>query len=133
MEVKDVPQDDDGFLEEGKIRDLCYAIDENGNYTKVLSMGWAPKNEAMKQAWDEVMAEAEEIRQKVIDGELSPVSYYLTKNIMTLSILAQYTGIAKWKVKRHLKASAFKKLKESVLQKYAEVFNISVEELLDVK
>lgn len=132
MNINEVPQDDDGFLKEGKIRDVCYALDENGNYKQVLSIGWKPKNDALKQAWELVNEKAEDVRQQVLQGKLSPIAYHLEKKLMTPAILSQYTGFAVWRVKRHLKPAVFKKLKPTVLQKYAEVFNLSVEELKQV-
>jgi hypothetical protein len=132
MKIKDVPQDDCGFLKEGKVRDLCYAVDENGNYRQVLSTGWEPKNEAMKQSWALINETAEEIRQNVLQGKISPIAYYMGKNVMDVKLVASYTGISRWKVKRHMKPVIFKKLKPSVLLKYAELFNISVEDLIKV-
>ena len=52
---------------------------------------------------------------------------------MDVGILASYVGLWQWRVKRHFKPSIFKKLKTNTLQKYAEVFEISVDELKTVK
>lgn len=129
MNIKEVPQDDEGFLKEGKIRDLCYAIDEEGNYKQVLSLGWQPKNDAMKQAWELINDKAEKIRLRVIKGEASPLAYFIEKNAMTPKLVSQYSGIATWRVRRHLKPMVFKKLNQKLLQKYAEIFSISIKEL----
>jgi len=101
MKIKDVPQDDDGFLQEGKVRDLCYAIDEDGNYKQVLSIGWNPKNEAMKLALQLVDEQVENTKQAVIEGKLSPLAYYMGKNMMDVKLLSQYTGIPKRKIRKH--------------------------------
>ena len=42
---------------------------------------------------------------------------------------ASYVGFWQWRVKRHLKPKVFKKLSEKTLQKYADVFEISLNEL----
>ena len=47
MKKAEVPQDNEGLLE-GKLREVCYAVDESGNYVTVLSTGWTPKNAALK-------------------------------------------------------------------------------------
>ena len=52
---------------------------------------------------------------------------------MDLSIVASYTGFWKWQIKRHLKPSVFNKLSEAKLKKYADVFEITVEELKTMK
>ena len=131
MKINEVPQDQ-GFLIEGKLRDVCYAVDENGHYTKVLSTGWDPKNEAMVMAWDVVFERVEEVRSKILAGALSPIAFYMELNVMDISILADYTGLSKHKVKKHLKMEKFQKLEPNVLQLYATTFNIAVEELRDV-
>ncbi len=132
MKIKDVPQDDAGFLIEGKVRDVCYAVDEDGNYKQVLSIGWDPKNEAMRFAWDQVHEKAAKVRQLVIAGKLSPVAFHMERTMMTVGLLAQYTGFSYFSVKRHRKPKGFAKLEKSELAKYAEAFNITVEELLTV-
>lgn len=133
MKVKDVPQDDAGFFEPGKLRDVCYAVDEDGNYKQVLSMGWEPKNEAIKQAWEQINEKVEEIKEKVISGKASPIAYYMVKNMMSTGILAKYTGFSRLKVRRHLKPRIFKTLDETKLNIYAKVFNITLEDLLNIK
>jgi hypothetical protein len=48
---------------------------------------------------------------------------------MDISILSDYTGFWKWQIKRHLKPDVFNRLSDKKLQKYAEAFNIKVEDL----
>ena len=48
---------------------------------------------------------------------------------MDWEILSNYVEIWKIFVKRHAKPTVFSKLKESTLKKYAEAFEISVDEL----
>jgi len=131
MKKNEVPQDDEG-LQEGKFRDMCYAVDEEGNYTTVLSTGWSPKNAALKQAWEEVNDKAEEARQDVLNGKRSMLAWHMEKNIMAVKLLSQYTGIPRRKIRKHLKPAGFQQLEAETLQKYAEVFNLTVEELTDL-
>lgn len=132
MKKKEVPQDNEG-LQEDKLRDLCYAVDEDGNYITVKSSGWEPKNAAMKQAWEEIHIRVEEARQKVLKGECSILAYHMEKNIMAVKLLSQYTGIPKRKIRKHLKPEVFEKLRPGILQKYAEAFNITIENLTDIQ
>lgn len=133
MKIKDVPQDNDGFLQEGKVRDLCYAVDDDGNYKQVLSIGWNPKNEAMKLALQLVEEQVEKTRKDVMEGKLSPLAYYMEKNIMDIKLVSQYTGIPKRKIRKHLKPDVFRNLKPSVIEQYAKVFNISAIDLLNIE
>ncbi len=131
MKSKEVPQDDANMLQ-GKFREPVYSLDENGKYTTVKSVGWDPKNEVMQEAWDVINEKVEATREKVLAGELSPIAFHLENNLMDVSLLAKYMGFWKFKVKRHLKPKHFKKLKDEVLEKYAEVFDISKQELMDI-
>lgn len=128
MKKKDVPQDNEG-IHEGKFRDLCYATDEDGNYTTVHSTGWSPKNTALLQAWELVNKKLDETKKKVLAGELSPLAFFMGQNVMTTKLLGQYTGIPRWKVKRHLKPKHFIKLDDITLQKYADALNITIQDL----
>jgi hypothetical protein len=127
MKKMEVPQDKG--LTEGLFEDVCYALDENGNYTVVPSTGWQPKTDAMLQAWDVIHEKVEQVRQRVLSGELSPIAYYMEKNIMDLKLLADYAALPKRKVRKHLRPDHFNKLDDQILMRYAETFGISVEML----
>ncbi|MBU2554917.1 MAG: helix-turn-helix transcriptional regulator [Bacteroidales bacterium] len=131
MKTTEVPQDDANMLQ-GKFREPVYSLDENGNYTTVPSVGWEPKNEVMKEAWDQVHTKTELARQQVLSGLKSPLAYYIEKEIMDIGLLAKYTGMWRWTVKRHLNPKTFSRLSRPTLEKYAKVFNLSVEELIDI-
>lgn len=129
MKTNEVPQDKRDFKEGDKIHKLMYAVDNDGKYTGITSAGWEAENIATKQAWDAVDEELAETAEKVKKGELSPIAYYMQKNLMEVALLASYVGKWQWQVKRHFKPSVFNKLSTDVLAKYAAVFNISVDEL----
>lgn len=128
MKKKEVPQDKSN-LESANFRELCYAVDENGEYTTENSTGWEPKTVALNNAIDDINERIEDAKSRVIKGETSPIEYYMELHKMDVGILASYVGFWQWKVKRHFKPSVFKKLSEKTLQKYAEVFEISGAEL----
>ena len=132
MKEKEVPQDNEGLLGD-KFRDLCYVIDDDGNYTTVTSTGWGPKNDAMKQAWEEIVRAGDEARDNVKAGILSLLAYYMVINIMDIKLLSQYTGIPKRKIRSHRKPKAYNKLDEATLQKYADAFDMPVEMMTDMK
>lgn len=123
MKETEVPQDDANMLE-GKTREIQYAIDKDGHYKQVKSVGWEAKNTILQQAWDEVNEDTQTALQEVIDGKKSPIFYFMHKNIMDLSILSEYTGFFKWTIKRHFKPSIFKKLSDKKLEKYLEAFQL---------
>jgi len=132
MNVNEVPQDSrDHLKHDGKIRKVIYAVDKNGRYTGVNSEGWEAENEALKQAWDDIDETLAETERKVLAGELSPVPYFMQKNLMDLSLLATYAGKWKWQVKRHFKPAVFSKLDNEMKEKYARIFNISIDDLVN--
>ncbi len=132
MKRKEVPQDKINMFG-GKPPDVMYALDENGKYVRVKSAGWEPKNEVLRQAWEEVNENVEKARQAVLSGEKSPVYYYMYKNIMDVKLLAEYTGLWSWQVRRHFKPHVFNRLKEKTLEKYRRAFRLdSIETLKNI-
>lgn len=128
MEKDKVPQDKSN-LTKNNVKELLYATDENGNYTTTLSTGWEPKTIALSNSIDEINERIAEAKQQVLNGEVSPIVYFMEVNKMDLTILSSYVGFWKWRVKRHFKPSIFAKLNDKILQKYADTFEISIEEL----
>jgi hypothetical protein len=128
MKKKDVPQDDENLFE-GKFKVVKYAVDDDGNYGTVGSVGWEPENTVLNQAWDVINKKVEETKKKIEAGELSPLAYHMEKNIMDVGMLSQYMDISKRKVAKHIEPSGFDNLDVKTLEKYAEVFDISVDEL----
>lgn len=130
MKKENVPQHDENLL--NGIKEIQYAVDEKGNYTQVKSVGWKPKNDALKQAVNLIDELIEDARQQVISGNKSPVLFYMHLKQMDYSILKQYTGFSKIRIKRHCRIKAFNNLNNNILNKYAECFGITVEQLKTV-
>lgn len=132
MKKNEVPQDKSS-LSSINMKELCYATDENGNYTTELSEGWEPKTIALNNSLEEINERIENAKQQVLKGEVSPIAYFMELNRMDVGILASYVGKWQWQVKRHFKPSIFKSLSEKTLQQYASVFSISTENLKNFK
>ena len=130
MNVNEVPQDERDLKHDGKIKKLMYATDKDGKYTGVNSVGWEAENFALKQAWDDIDEGLVKIEQRVLAGELSPIVYFMQKNLMDETLLASYVGKWKWQVRRHFKPDVFGKLSPQLLDAYARIFNITADELV---
>ena len=76
MKKNDVPQDDGG-LEKDNIKELCYAVDEKGEYTTIKSTGWDPKTIALDNALQEINERINNAKERVLNGETSPIEYYM--------------------------------------------------------
>jgi hypothetical protein len=129
MKKDEVPQDR-GFSD--GVREIAYAVDENGRYVRVPTRGWEPKTVANDQAWEVIDAEvAEEIRL-IRAGKRSPLAYHMARNQMDPGLLADYVGLPRWRVRRHLKPKVFRKLSDDLLKRYADVFDLSVDALREI-
>ena len=111
------------------VRDVNYAVDENGQYKAVISDGWTPKNDALDMALDEVSQQCRQIAERVRKGESSPLEFHAAKNLMDVRLLSDYTGIPKRKIRRHFRPENFAALDDGTLTKYAEALRITVAEL----
>jgi hypothetical protein len=127
MKKEDIPQDLTGL--DKFTKEVVYATDSAGNYTTELSQGWEVKAVALDITWKDIADRIEKAKQKVLQNEASPLAYFMELRLMDMGILAAYTGFWKWTIKQHLKPVFFKKLSEQKLKKYAEAFNVSVDEL----
>jgi hypothetical protein len=127
MKKEEIPQDL-GAL--GKITgEIVYAVDESGKYSTVLSNGWEVKTAALDVAWKDVEQRILAAKDKVDRREASPILFFMELRLMDVGIVSAYTGFWKWQIKRHMKYPVFEKLSEARLQKYAELFEVSVYEL----
>ncbi len=130
MKVHEVPQDRGMIGNYG--REICYAVEQNGRYSLSPSLGWEAKNIVNDQAWGVIIEESARMHALVLAGKKSPIAYYQAKNQMDLGLLAKYVNMARWRVKRHLKPSVFSKLPIRILQRYADIFSLSIAELQNI-
>lgn len=129
MKIGEVPQQP-GMITDGR-REICYAVDDNGKYVLAGSAGWEPKNIANDQAWEIIRRQIHETVEKIRAGKRSPLAFFMVSHQMTPALLARYVGFNRWRVQRHLRPSVFRKLKPEILERYAELFDVSVERLCD--
>ena len=131
MKKEDVPQDISSL---GKItKEICYATDKDGKYTKELSAGWEVKINALDLAWEDIEERVKAARQKVLNNEASQVLFFMEKRLMDMTTITAYTGFWGWQVKRHMKPAVFKKLSDKKIKRYAEAFNVSVADFINMK
>jgi hypothetical protein len=122
MKVAEVPQDR-GMIT-GAMREICYAVDDNGRYVLAPSAGWEPKNMANHQAWDLIRAEVAAALKQIRAGRRSPLAFHMVNNQMSPGLLARYAGCSRLQVWWHLRPAGFSRLSPQMLQRYAEIFDI---------
>ena len=128
MKVSDVPQDLN-YYKDTVVRDLNYAVDEQGRYQAVVSDGWETKDDALDVAWDDIREKCDEVLERIKKGETSPLEYHATKNLMPINLLSSYTGFSKRTIRKHFNPANFIKLDNDTLSIYADVLRITIEEL----
>jgi hypothetical protein len=129
MEKKDVPQDPHLF---GSWKEVSYALDEDGKYVLVPSAGWEPANIANDMAWESIEAEVGRVVERVRAGELSPLAYHMARRQMDPGMLAGYTGLFKFQVRRHMKPAAFRRISPALANRYAAILRITTDELMEM-
>ena len=127
MRRKDVPQDRGLF---GELKEVSYAVDDDGRYILVPSAGWEPANIANHMAWESIEAEVGAVLAKVRVGVLSPLAYHMARHQMDPGMLAGYAGLFRWQVRRHMKPAAFRRISTALADRYAAIFRITPEELM---
>jgi hypothetical protein len=130
MKKSDIPQDESALANVTK--EVCYAVDESGNYTKNLSTGWNVKADALELAWNDIDERVAQAKKKIQNGEVSPILYYMELKLMDMIILSSYTGFFQWTIKRHLKPNVFNSLSDKKLKIYADAFEVSIEKLKNI-
>jgi len=127
MEQEQVPQDNITTYASNK--KAMYATDSAGNYDVVSSSGWEVEEEATMQAVLELERLAQDASLQVANGSKSTLYYYMYEKRMDLQVLSESTGIFKWRIKRHFKPSVFKKLSQSLLERYGNALGMTTDEL----
>lgn len=130
MKIDQVPQDQ-GMID-GDRQEICYAVNKDGRYELVPSAGWEPKNVVNDQAWDLIKVEVAATVDKVRAGKLSPLAYHMVRNQMNVGLLAKYVPYSRLRVWRHLRPKVFLRLTSEMLKPYADLFDLSVDELKKV-
>jgi hypothetical protein len=123
---RDVPQD--AALLEG-LKEVCYAVGEDGRYVLAPSAGWEPANIANEKAWETIGRGIASVLERIRAGELSPLAYHMARHQMDAALLARYAGLFAWQVRRHMKPGPFRRLPAARIRRYADIFRIPPEAL----
>ncbi|MDR2364626.1 MAG: hypothetical protein LBD68_02060 [Zoogloeaceae bacterium] len=127
MNVNDVPQESNRTLD-GQ-RKGVYARRADGRLALVPSQGWEVEEIVTRQAVEAFEALAAAARERARRGESSPLEYHMYRARMDLSLLAQASGLWRWRVRRHLKPQGFARLSPVLRQRYAETLGITCAQL----
>ncbi len=127
MDVDAVPQEGNRTM--GGHRRAMYARDKDGRMVIVPSRGGEVDETVTLQALGRIHELAEEAQARVLAGVSSPLEYWMYAQRLDFAQLAQVTGFWKWRIRRHLRPEVFAGLPLKVLERYAWVMGITVEQL----
>ena len=112
------------------LQTLNYIPNDSGRITASTKDSWQPVNEVNRQAWEEIDRHIARAQRKIASGRASCLSYYMVANQMSILLLARYTRQPSWKVFLHLLPFFFKRLSRRQLRPYAQLFQVSEDDLL---
>lgn len=127
MDVNDVPQEGNRTM--GGHRRAMYARDKDGRIVIVPSRGGEVDETVTLQALDRIKDMTEEARVRVLAGRSSPLEYWMYAQRLDLPQLSQVTGYWQWRIRRHFRPEKFAKLSNEILENYAWVMGITVDQL----
>ena len=127
MDAQNVPQQDNKTL--GGYKKAVYAKDAGGRIIVVASTGWEVEEIVTSQAVEQMQALTEAARQNVVSNLSSPLEYWMYARRMDITLLAQATGIWRWRIRRHFRPQIFARLPRGTLIRYAEALGLTLHEL----
>jgi len=107
---------------------VMYAPNANGKF-QTFNYGSNIEEYATKLAVEEYEILQKECLENIKNNISSPIEFYMYKNRMDVPTLASVVGFFQFRVKRHLKAKYFRKLNDKILQKYSDIFGITIDDL----
>lgn len=113
----------------GGLHTVSYVADEQGDQELLSGSVWQPVNVVNRQAWVEIEHHIAASKERIAQGRVSCLHYYMIANQMDTGLLAKYTGQARCLVRLHLVPFIFRRLGPKTLDKYARVFLVSSEDL----
>ncbi len=130
MKKINIPQEENSTLAGQK--KVMYAPNTDGKFER-FNYGSGVEEYATKLAVQEYEVLKKRAIMRIKENIASPIEYYMYQNRMDLKTLSSAVGMFGFRVKRHLKADVFKNLSVKILDKYAQAFDIEVEELKGFK
>lgn len=121
----------DGLVDCPEQQVILYVEKENGKFEAIQTGSYITGN-----FLDDYNLKREHLSkallEEVTSGKKSPIHYFMVLEDLSFSELCARVGLRKRKVRKHLEPGGFRSLDEKILQKYADVFNVSVKDILSI-
>jgi hypothetical protein len=118
----------DGYVDCPEQQVILYVEKEDGRYGPIQTGSYITRNFLDDYELKRKHLE-DSLRNKIQNKEISPIYFYMVLEDLTISELSARVGIRKGKVKKHLEYDSFHSINSETLAQYADVFNVSVEDL----
>jgi hypothetical protein len=119
----------DGYIDCPEQQVILYVEKEDGKYGPIQTGSYITRNFLDDYELKRKHLE-ENLRNQIQEKEVSPIYYYMVLEDLTISELAARVKLRKAKVKKHLEYGSFSSIKSEILKQYADVFNVSVDDLI---
>ena len=103
---------------------ILYVEKEDGTYGPLQTGSYLTKNYIDDYYEKRNRLEAS-LKEQLRRREISPVAYHMTLTDLSVAETAARVGITQRKVKKHMQPGNFVKIPPAILDRYAEVFNVS--------
>ena len=110
---------------------ILYAEKEDGTYGPIQTGSSMAKN-YLDDYWFKYNNLQESLMKQVANNEISTIQYYMILFELSPVELASRIDIRTSLLKKHLKPESFNKIRISLLQRYALVFNIPMANLFQI-
>jgi hypothetical protein len=118
----------DGYIDCPEQQVILYVEKEDGKYGPIQTGSFITRNYL-----DDYELKRKHLgmnlRNMIRNKEASPVYYYMILEDLTISELASRVRLRKGKVKKHLQFENFNSIDDEAKVRYADVFNVSVNDL----
>lgn len=131
MRERDVPQEGNATL--AGHRKAVYAVGDDGKLRIVPSRGWEVEETVTRQAVEDLEQHARDARERALAGHGSALEYHMYRARMDVALLAQTTGLWRWRVRRHLRPGAFERLPAALKARYAEALGVAADALARIE
>lgn len=110
---------------------ILYAEKSDGSYSPIQTGSYMAGNH-ISEHFKITGNLSKSLIEKLRNGIISPIYYYMMIEGLTVSELAGRTGISQLLVKKHLTPKGFQKMRISRLKRYAEVLNIHMANMFQI-
>ena len=121
----------DGYVDCPEQQVILYVEKEDGKYGPIQTGSYITSKYLDDYELKRKNLE-DSLRKKIQNREASPVYFYMVLEDLTISELASRVRIRKAKVKKHLRHDYFNRISNEMLQQYADVFNVSLNDLIQL-